>query len=253
MKKQHIFLYFGLVAILLAVSIVLFIMDGSPVYYEWPRTVFVLSAMVAIGSLIFLSVYPKKNEMTHTIKETVEWFRFLSISMMTILIAFMYFVASANVIGPSMDPTLSEGELLLVYHFNYVPELNDIIVIDVNSDDFPLYSGSERFFVKRIYAVPGDMITFEYKNTSEDYILLNGEYLTNIYGEKYRVSHSDLENERENIELSLNLDGSIKDDCYLALGDNEDNSTDSRNIGLVHREDIVGEVVYSLMPFGGLA
>ncbi len=161
----------------------------------------------------------------------------------------------------SMKPTILEGDRILVNKMAYDirlpfthislykisdPARGDIIVFDSKV--------SEAKLVKRVIGMPGDII--ELKN---NIVLINGE----------RLSYQDVSLTRLTKDRSENLLGTehlvrvmkagssmsnfgpvqVPSGFYLALGDNRDNSADSRVIGFVPRDEIVGRsrsVVMSL-------
>lgn len=162
----------------------------------------------------------------------------------------------------SMKPTILEGDRILVNkmaydlripftHFSLLkladPDRGDIIVFDSEKADKRL--------VKRVAAIPGDTVSMV-----DNVLSINGVRLP------YRVSNSqdNIIDKRENLLgiehlVRIHRDGfkpyssfppiTIPDGFYLALGDNRDRSADSRMIGLVPRDEIIGRsrsVVVSL-------
>lgn len=161
----------------------------------------------------------------------------------------------------SMKPTILEGDRILVNKMAYDirvpfthvallkvsdPERGDIIVFDSEV--------SEKKLVKRVVGVPGDIISMD-NNT----ISINGKKLS------YQNVSSDGEMQ-DRIENLLGVEHSVKirkngsalsnfqsirvpPEFYLALGDNRDNSADSRVIGFVPRNEIVGRSKSVVMSF----
>ena len=161
----------------------------------------------------------------------------------------------------SMKPTILEGDRILVNKMAYDirvpfthvallkvsdPERGDIIVFDSKV--------SEKKLVKRVVGVPGDIISMD-NNT----ISINGKKLS------YQNVSSDGEMQ-DRIENLLGVEHSVKirkngsalsnfqsirvpPEFYLALGDNRDNSADSRVIGFVPRNEIVGRSKSVVMSF----
>ncbi len=159
----------------------------------------------------------------------------------TICIAFvlmagliMLGVRPVTVDGVSMDNTLSDNDRLIISNFFYTPEVGDIVVIDQNTI-------FEKPIIKRVIAVGGDTIKIDY-STGDVYvndILLNEPYIL----EKINPS------EKNNIELL------VPDGHVFVMGDNRNNSDDSRlpQLGTVSHNLILGEVllrIYPLESFG---
>ena len=142
--------------------------------------------------------------------------------------------------GESMLPTLQHGDNLIVDKLTYRfsdPKRFDIIV-------FPHIepNGTKSYYIKRIIGLPGETVRMDTDGT----IYVNGAVLEEDYGEKV-VSNPG----RAYTELTLG------EDEYFVLGDNRDNSSDSRDpsVGNIHRDDIVGKAwlrIWPLSSFGFL-
>jgi len=243
-------------------AIILYIFDQSSFYYGWPFYVFGLASLIAFASLIYGIIYIRKHQsLSDTMSSTIEWMRFMSMSLMIILMIFMFFISSATVYKSSMNPTLSNGDVVLVYHYTYTPKRNDVVIANVNTETYPNHQGAQDFYVKRIYGVPGDIVTFQYVNATTYKILINGNVVTNQYDEIYYAHiNSDINymtfssySEKAIIEASLDDDNQLKEGRYLLFGDNQDDSIDSRDLGAFYQEDIVGKVLYKISPFGGIS
>lgn len=143
-----------------------------------------------------------------------------------VLLFFIFVMGLQQVIGPSMNPTLNEGDIIitnkLIYRFKSI-ERNDIVVI----------SQDEKYMIKRIVGLPGE--TVEYQNND---VLINGK--------AYKETFTNSETEDFTIQ-DLGYDV-IPEDMYLVLGDNRENSLDSRTFGLVSKNQIVGKAWIKIWP-----
>ena len=152
---------------------------------------------------------------------------FLAILVLAIAIFFLIQAAvqSSIVVFSSMEPNLHEGQRLLiskvVYKF-HEPERGDIIV-------FPNPNNPDEDYIKRIIGLPGE--TIEIKGGM---VYINGLKLDEPYI-KDPPSHPFPEQE-------------IPEDNYFVLGDNRNNSTDSRTGWTVPLESIVGKAWLSTWP-----
>ena len=135
--------------------------------------------------------------------------------------------------GESMIPTLHHQDNLIVdkltYRFND-PERYDIIV-------FPYEYAENVYYIKRIIGLPGEKVRID----EEGYIYINGEVLTESYGREVI--------RKEFIGLAAN-EITLGDNEYFVLGDNRNNSRDSRwpDVGNIHREDIIGRAWIRIWP-----
>ena len=136
-----------------------------------------------------------------------------------------------QVSGMSMYPTLHDGDNLIVdkisYRFN-APERFDIIV-------FPYQHAEDTYYIKRIIGLPGETV-----QVVEGTIYIDGKVLAEDYG-------------REEMRTSGLAGKEIKlaDDEYFVLGDNRNESSDSRepSVGNIKKADIIGRAFIRIWPF----
>lgn len=160
-------------------------------------------------------------------------FWFLVILFIVVLLFRNLVMEQAQVGGQSMEPTLSDGDILLVEKRTYEkknPERYDIIVLNTEGNSM---WGQQ--YVKRIIGLPGETVQIE-----EGKILINGKKL------KEPFDFEEIEDgglAREEIQLG--------EDEYFVLGDNRNNSKDSRHleIGTVNQKQIQGRVFMRIYPF----
>ncbi len=284
LKRAYINLFIAVILIIF--NILLYALDVSRLNIGWTTMIYWISssiALISIGFSIFhfkvkkddIEIDPIVDEdenldgvPVQTISfaqkhkhEILDWVSFLSISMMLILMIFMFFVLPTNVEGKSMESTLVDGERVLMYHFNYTPKRNDVVIVhitdrylDTSGRQVNLsseYSDQDQvYFVKRVVAVPGDTVTFEQIDQTDHYhILINGIVYQNQYFQIYEVDNAG----RLKMLSYLDQNNQLRDNQYFAFGDNESFSYDSRNIGAIHEEDMIGKAIYKLSPLGGIS
>lgn len=132
--------------------------------------------------------------------------------------------------GSSMENTLSDGDNLIVDKITYRfsdPQRFDIIV-------FPFRYEDHVYYIKRIIGLPGETVQI----TDGD-IYIDGEILQESYGREV-IKDSGLASEP--IVLG--------EDEYFVLGDNRNDSTDSRDpsVGVIHRDEIIGRAWLRIWP-----
>ncbi len=164
------------------------------------------------------------------LQEKMNWGRFTLDIIETLVLAVVLFVginamsARVRVDGSSMLPTLENGEFVLVskmsYHFGKV-DRGDIIVFH-----FPMNPDEE--LIKRVIGLPGDHISVQAGVVSVNEQVINEPYIANApsYSGEWDV-----------------LEGQL-----FVLGDNRNNSNDSKDWGLLPFEKVVGKAVVIYWP-----
>lgn len=156
---------------------------------------------------------------------------YLRVIVITLIVTYgiLYFVQISRVYGTSMLPTFHEGNIVLVDKVFYKrgePERNDIVVVDYRDAD-----QNETFIIKRVIAVGGDHLEIK-----DNQVYLNGELLQEDY-----INGTMIDNEDMSIDIP---EGKI-----FVMGDNRNNSLDSRRLGYFDfEEDVIGKVFFTV-PF----
>lgn len=138
-----------------------------------------------------------------------------------------FIITPVVVSGSSMEPTLEDGELLLIRKIGYNGtsiKRFDIVVLKEGNDEI----------IKRVIGLPGEHIS--YKNNK---LYVNDKLVEENY--TYR------KDEDFNLEEICSC-SSIPEGKYLVLGDNRPISSDSRSFGFVDEEDIVGKGIVRIWP-----
>ena len=167
-------------------------------------------------------------------KEILSWVLTLGSAVVIALLIRTFLFEPIRVDGESMCDTLQNNEIMFVTKPEYLfgePQRGDVVICK--------YPGRTENFVKRLMAVPGDTI-----EVRENVVYVNGEKLDETY-----------------LTPSRNKNGftmaamTLTDDQYFVMGDNRDNSHDSRNYygwdkpATLTRSQIVGHVRFVVFPF----
>jgi len=173
----------------------------------------------------------------------------------------IYFaLQSVRVEGDSMVPTLDNGDLLIADKLSYhlhAPGRGDIVILKPPTQSF----GDDKDFIKRIVAVPGDVIKID--RASADSQMLSIFVKPNGQGAFQREQEPYLPDQSKDPwqapqALCCSDDGrqsneahpvTVPQDMYLVFGDNRNHSQDSRVFGYVPRDHILGRAWLRLYPF----
>lgn len=171
-----------------------------------------------------------KEKKTDIKKEILSWLVYILFVIGLTYLILTYVGQRTVVDGRSMNATLNDGDNLIVEKLSYRfhdPERFDIIV-------FPPY-GTKEYYIKRIIGLPGETIRIDEAGN----IYINDEILEEDYGLET------IRNPGRAIEPIT-----LGDDEYFVMGDNRNNSRDSRSaqVGNVKRDTIIGRAWLRIWP-----
>ena len=151
------------------------------------------------------------------------------ILMVFILIFLMvYLVSVTQVVGDSMSNTLENQDVLILNKAKYR-------FSDVKRGDIIAFAYEDtKYLIKRVIGLPGEHISI-----INNKVYIDGRYYVEDYLKDVDTEDFDLK------DIGYNT---VPEGMYFVLGDNRDNSLDSRKIGLVKKEDIIGEIAIRFWP-----
>jgi len=157
--------------------------------------------------------YENKPKLFKQIHNWADYFSVVPVFMFIVIIINGFFFSIAKVDGDSMQPNFCD---------------NDTVVITYNgeiaTDDVLILENDDSFLIKRVVALPGDKLVIDD----------SGVYVNDTLVEAFLLSNH------------FEYDGVIPADYYFVLGGNRSNSLDSRVIGLIEADRILGEVIYHI-------
>lgn len=156
----------------------------------------------------------EKNRIIKAIKEIVPYV----VILVVVVIIRTYFFTPIIVNGESMSPTLDGGELMIL---NKRSEINrfDVVVVDIGTEEI----------IKRVIAMPGETIACE-----NGVVFVNGRRQDEDYSKGVTSDFNKV---------------TLGDDEYFVMGDNRENSADSRVFGAFTSKQIKGATSLVLFPF----
>ena len=166
------------------------------------------------------------------VRESVSFILYLIVIVVLTFLMIRYVGQRTRVDGSSMENTLTNGDNLIVDKISYRfhdPERYDIII-------FPYKYEEDTYYIKRIIGLPGEHVRIDDSGN----IYINGKVLKESYG---REVIQDPGIARDEITLG--------EGEYFVLGDNRNNSSDSRDpsVGIIQQKDIIGRAWLQIYPF----
>ncbi|MFO7263521.1 MAG: signal peptidase I [Bacillota bacterium] len=166
-------------------------------------------------------------------RESKEWLQAFLLAIVLFFLIRTFLFAPLIVDGESMAPTLHSGERLIVTKFVYLwgePQRGDIVVF---------HATQNRDYIKRVIGLPGETV-----EVRDDRLYIDGKEVPEPYLDEYR---------RKTQEAGLKLTEDfgptkVPEGAYFVLGDNRRNSLDSRMIGVIPKEQIVGRADLVFWP-----
>lgn len=167
------------------------------------------------------------------LRQVMETVAYFIVIFLVVLLVQRFLVQPVEVNGSSMEPTLHNNNHVLLEKVSYSfsePKRFDVIVFQ------PYEEEKELYYIKRVIGLPGERVQI-----ADSVIYINGERLDENYG---------LENEIKTAGIA-GEEVVLKDGEYFVLGDNRNNSKDSRDpsVGIVRREAILGRAWCTIWPF----
>ncbi|WP_163971206.1 signal peptidase I [Oceanobacillus halotolerans] len=175
-------------------------------------------------------------------KQKNEWFDWIKALLIAFGLAFivrMFFFAPIVVDGPSMLPTLQDQDQMIVNKFIYQisePNRFDIVVF---------HASDQKDFIKRVIGLPGEHIAVEDNILYVDGNEVEEPFLNDL--KENRKSYQMLTNDFTLEQLPGNHQ-TIPEGHVLVLGDNRSNSTDSRALGVISIDQVVGKASLIYWP-----
>ena len=161
--------------------------------------------------------------------DVYEWMQSLVSALLVCVLVFAFLFRIIGIIGDSMNPTFHDGDSVVISNLFYEPKQGDVVVLRK-------LSFQEEPIIKRVIAVEGQTVDIDFE---KGIVYVDDQPLTEPYIAELTLT-------------PINFDGKITvpENCVFVMGDNRNNSTDSRSslIGCVDTRYIMGKVLLRLLP-----
>lgn len=161
--------------------------------------------------------------------EVYDWIETFCFALALMVVLFIFVFRYVTVDGNSMMNTLHDQDKLIISNFNYTPQTGDIVVIYIEGQNKP--------YIKRVIATEGQTvkIDFEKWQVYVDGELLEEDYVLRREGDMHYAAF-------------YNGEFTVPEGQVYVMGDNRNDSTDSRVLGCLDEHNIIGRVIVRLAP-----
>lgn len=159
--------------------------------------------------------------------EIISWVKCIACALVIGLFLRFFVIEFVNVSGHSMEPGLTQNEIVLVEkvgRYFSLPEYGNVVIVKFSVVD-------DRYYVKRVIGLPGDTLS-----VTDGKVVRNGEVLD----EPYLLEDTIFESMDE---------VTVPEGHIFVMGDNRNGSTDSRVVGAIPKKDIIGHGLCVIFPF----
>ncbi len=167
--------------------------------------------------------------MTDKTKNTIKEILSYVLIIVAVILVRLFIFDPVRVDGPSMDTTLTDGQILILNKFTYKKN-------DIHRYDIVVVKMDDKKIIKRVIGLPNEIISIK-----DNKVYANGKKLKNSFAST-KTDDFDLS------EIGL---VKIPGDSYFVLGDNREVSLDSRypEVGTIKKEKIIGKASIRIWPF----
>lgn len=190
---------------------------------------------------------PQKNNSFKN--EFFDWLEIFTSSVIALVVLFTFVFKVVTITGNSMKDTLYNGEKIVISNVFYEPKAGDIVVISRNVNNTAITaeeSNTDGPIIKRVIATAGQRVNIDFESGT---VYVDDVALSEPYARTTT-------NRQGDVEFPL----VVPDGCVFVLGDNRNDSLDSRfstigDNGMIDKRYILGKAIFRILPmnrFGGL-
>ncbi len=163
-------------------------------------------------------------------REAYDWIQCLITALIICVVVFLFFIRVIDVSGSSMNPTLQDGDKMLVSDLFYKPKVGDVVIFKKDEYD------PDKALVKRVIATEGQVVNIDF---DKGIVYVDGEPIEEDYISELTANKLDFIGPQ-----------TVPENCVFVMGDNRNASTDSRDkrIGMVDARLIIGRAYCVIYP-----
>lgn len=184
------------------------------------------------------------------LKEVLQWVEAIAIAVVLAILIRGFLFEPVIIEGSSMMDTLVDSDRVILNKISLTfnePEPGDVVVIEIEPPYFevlkflndsklakrllPTMTGAD--YIKRVIAVEGDTVDIK-----DGYVYVNGEIIDEAYIKEEGITR----------QMITAMPYTVEEDKFFVMGDNRGASKDSRTIGTINLEQIIGKAGYRIWP-----
>ena len=171
------------------------------------------------------------------IASAFEWLDSVVTALVAVIFIFTMVLGKVEVSGESMLNTLHNGDQLIITGYNYTPKCGDIVIIAKNASKTELGKiYTTKPLVKRVVATEGQTVEIKDGYLYVDDVKQQEDYARTLTDNNGFIGKQ-----------------TVPKDCIFVLGDNRGDSADSRLIGFIPRQYVMGKVLCRIFPFNSIS
>lgn len=176
----------------------------------------------------------KNQRRTEANRELYDWVQCLISALMICIVVFVFFIRIIDVKGTSMNPTLQNGDKMLVSDVFYKPKAGDVVIFKTDTYD------PNKALVKRVIATEGQVVNIDFE---KGIVYVDGVPMEESYIKELTKNKLDFIGPK-----------TVPEGCVFVMGDNRNASNDSRDerIGMVDCRLILGRAYAVIYPLNSL-
>lgn len=168
----------------------------------------------------------------------IDWIESFFFAIFIVVLIFTFILRTVAVNGDSMKPNFHDADRLIISHVNLKPAKGDILVMNCDTPQL------RETIIKRCIGTAGDKIRIDYNNNTLE---VNGKKMSNEYLGEVMYDKSSFD-QQYSVENGV-YEYTVPKGKIFVMGDNRNNSADSRMVGFIDVDDVLGKVVFRMYPF----
>lgn len=196
-------------------------------------------AQVSAAAETVIEQEPQSKAKFSLRRELFEWLDVIITAIIAVVIIFSLVFRVATIDGPSMENTFFTGDKVIISNFLYTPKFGDVVVVSRNVDN-SIETVSDEPIIKRVIALEGQKVDIDFEKgiVYVDDVALDEPYTKTP----------------TNVKYDLKFPVYVPEGCIFVLGDNRNESLDSRasdigNNGMIDIRYVIGRAVVRIFPF----